>query len=72
MNAAAIIALVTKGLSIAEQLWENRDLALKAIQSITNIVKSFNGGTVTQADIDQTEADLDALLDEFNAPLPPE
>lgn len=69
MDAAAILALVTKGLSIAEQVWDNRDLALKAIQAVTNIVSK---PAPTQADIDSTEADLDALLDEFNSPLPPD
>lgn len=69
MNAAAILALVLKGVSVAETVWENRDLALSAINSIKNIVSN---NAPTQADIDATEADLDALLAEFNAPLPPE
>lgn len=64
-----ILALVTKGLSIAETVWENRDLALQAINSIKNIVSNK---APTAADIASTEADLDALLAEFNAPLPPD
>ena len=69
MNPAAILALVTKGLSVAETVWENRDLAFEAINSIKNILSNK---APTQQDIDATEADLDALLAEFNAPLPPE
>lgn len=70
MDTAAILAIVTKGLSIAEAVWENRDLAFKAIESVKKILN--RGSEVTQADIDATEADLDALLTEFNADLPPE
>lgn len=69
MDIKEIIALVTKGISVAEQVWGNRDLALKAIAAIKNITSNPNP---TKADIAATEADLDALLDEFNAPLPPE
>lgn len=69
MDPLTILGLVTKGLSIAETVWENRDLALQAIQSVKNIVSS---DAPTAADIASTEADLDALLAEFNAPLPPD
>lgn len=69
MDPATILALVTKGLSIAETVWENRDLALQAIQSVQNII---GNKAPTPTDIASTEADLDALLAEFNAPLPPD
>lgn len=69
MDPVTILALVTKGLSIAETVWENRDLALQAIQSVQNII---GNKTPTPTDIASTEADLDALLAEFNAPLPPD
>lgn len=69
MNITDILALVTKGISVAQQVWENRDLALKAIDAIKNITSNPNP---TKADIDATELELDALLAEFNAPLPPE
>lgn len=69
MDIAGIFALVTKGLTIAQTVWENRDLALQAIDAVKNIVSKDKP---TQADIDKTEAELDALLAEFNAPLPPD
>jgi hypothetical protein len=68
MNALAILALVQKGLSVAEAVWENRDLVLKVFTSLKNIVD--NHKTVTQTELDAVEADLDAMLDEFNANLP--
>lgn len=69
MNPAIILGLVTKGLSIAESVWENRDLALQAINAVKNITGKQKP---TAADVAATEADLDALLAEFNSPLPPD
>lgn len=70
INPLKIIELVTKGLSAAKAVWDNRDLAEQAIDSVKNILD--RGKEVTQADIDETESELDALLAEFNADLPPE
>jgi hypothetical protein len=69
MDATAILALATKGLSVAETVWENRDLALQAINAVKNIISKDKP---TAADVAATESDLDGLLAEFNAPLPPE
>jgi hypothetical protein len=69
MDAAAILSLVTKGLTVAETVWENRDLALQAINAVKNITSKDEP---TPADIASTEADLDGMLAEFNSPLPPE
>lgn len=69
MDPLTILGLVTKGLSVVEAIWENRDLALQAINSVKNIVSKKDP---TQAEIDLVEAELDALLAEFNAPLPPD
>ncbi len=67
MDPLAILALVTKGLSVAETLWEDRDLALQAIGAVKSLIAK---DAPTAADLASTEADLDALLAEFNAPLP--
>lgn len=69
MDAAAILSIVSKGVDIAEQVWENRDLAWKAIQSVQALLSKT---VPTAAEVTQTETDLDALLAEFNAPLPPD
>lgn len=69
MDLMTILALVTKGLTVAETLWENRDLAFQAITAVKNIVSKKE---ITAADIASTEAELDTLLTEFNAPLPPD
>lgn len=65
----ALLALISKGLSIAETLWQNRDLALQALQAVRNILSK---NEPTPAEIAATEAELDALLEEFNADLPPD
>jgi hypothetical protein len=70
MDPVAILALVSKGLSIAETIWENRDLALSAINSVKHIVE--NHKTMTPAEIATIEVNLDSMLDEFNSDLPPE
>ncbi len=64
----AILAIILKGISVATTLWENRELALKALNAIQNIVTRRDP---TQAEIDAIEADLDGMLEEFNSPLPP-
>jgi hypothetical protein len=69
MDATAILALVTKGISVAETVWENRELALQAINAVKNITSK---DAPTADDVASTESDLDGLLAEFNAPLPPE
>ena len=65
----AIAALVLKGLTIAETVWENRDLALGVLNSIKKLLGKDDP---TPADIAATEAELDALLAEFNSDLPAE
>lgn len=69
MDPAAIIALITKGLTIAQALIDAGESAAPAIEAL---LKGFGGKTaVTQADLDKTEAALDKLLDEFEIELPP-
>lgn len=70
MDAATILALVTKGITIAAQLYESGAIerAWNAIMALKTVV--IDKQNPTQQDIDQCEAVLDALLDEFNAPLP--
>jgi hypothetical protein len=68
MDTLAILALVQKGLTVAEAVWENRDLVQTIFTSLKNIVD--NHKTVTKTELEAVEADLDAMLDEFNANLP--
>lgn len=69
MTPASILAVALKGISVAQTVWENRDLALGAINAVQTLISNK---TPTKEDVANTEAELDALLDEFNSPLPPE
>lgn len=70
MDPLAILNVVSKGISVLDMVWDNRDLAYKAFASVKNIINS--GDEVTQEELDTTSADLDSMLIEFNQPLPPE
>lgn len=69
MDTAAIIALFGKGISVISALIQAGEDATPAIQAL---MKVFGGGktSVTQAELDQTEAVLDALIDDFDVELP--
>ena len=69
MDVAAILALVTKGISIANALITAGQSAAPAFAALQNLFKGK--ATITQADMDSTDAVLDALLDNFNLELPP-
>lgn len=75
MDILAVIAMIEKGLAVIEAL--NKLGNNEGVQRAVKIMTDFVGITKTEDgakadDIDATEAALDALLDEFNAPLPEE
>jgi len=70
MDVAAILALVTKGLTIIGALIEAGASATPAIQALTKLVTGAQQGTVSDADLGQTEALLDKLLDDFDLDIP--
>lgn len=71
MEFTAILALITKGLTIASALIEVGGNALPTLDRLRKFVqKSFSGGVV-QSDLDELETFLDSQIDEFNLDLPP-
>ena len=68
MDAAAILALVTQGISVASALIAAGQSAAPAWQALQNLFNQT--ATISQADLDKTEAVLDALIDQFDLPLP--
>ena len=70
MDAAAVLALVTKGLTIIATLVEAGRNVQPALQALVDLVTKHEQGTVTQADLDATEALLDAQIADFNTDLP--
>ena len=69
MDIAAVLALVTKGLGIIETLIAVGKDAGPAIKAVTELVSGAQTGTVTDQTLAQTEANLDALIADFNQPI---
>lgn len=74
MEFAAILALIEKGIAIGSVLLEagQSEGAKRAFDAVKNFVTGAKKAEPTAADLDELEAVLDALLDEFNEELPPE
>lgn len=70
MDVMAIMALIQKGLSVAEIIIEAGRDAAPAIKALIALAAGAQQGTVTQEQVDDTEALLDRLIAEFNEPLP--
>lgn len=70
MDLALILSLVERGVGIANALLtaDNIAGAERVWASLMTIMKP--PAEVTQDDLDKVEAELDALLDEFNVELP--
>lgn len=64
-----VLALILKGLDVIVTVASNSDLVEKAGNAL---IELLNNDKPTQSQIDAAEADLDAMLDEFNADLPEE
>ena len=69
MDLMTIIALVAKGLGVVTALAEAGKNVVPAVTAIKNLVKSAENGTVTDAEVDATDAQLDAMLTKFDLPL---
>lgn len=69
MDIDAILALVTKGISVASALITAGQSAAPAFAALENLFKPKD--TITQADLDAADVTLDTLLDQFNLDLPP-
>ncbi len=70
MDVMAILTLIAKGVSIVEMAIEAGKNAAPAIEIVKNLVTGAKTGTMTQSELDAIEAQLDAAIDEFNAPIP--
>lgn len=66
MDIAAVILLIQKGVTIAEALIAAGESAAPAFSAIKNLLTGAQKGTVSEDDLDATEAQLDKLIDDFN------
>lgn len=69
MNAAAIFAILDKGLTLIPLLLQAGSEVVPLVERMSQIAKGGATGTVTQAELDALEADLDAALADFNQPM---
>jgi hypothetical protein len=72
MNAAAIFAIIEKGLTVIPLLISAGTTVVPLVNRLIAVTKGGAEGTVTKTELEALEADLDAALNEFNSPLPPE
>ena len=69
MDVAQIMDLVIKGLGVVSTLITVGANAAPAIQVLTELATGAQAGTVTPEQLAQTEATLDAMIADFNAPI---
>lgn len=69
MDAAAIFALISKGLALIPILIEAGAEVGTIIQNLKALSDSAQSGTVTDDQLNTLEAELDAAITEFNAPM---
>ena len=70
MDVAAVLAIITKTVTVANALIQAGQSAEPAITALINFAKGINKGPPAQGDIDKTDATLDALITNFNLDLP--
>lgn len=69
MDVMAILALIAKGVSVAELLIDAGKSAVPAIEVIKKLVTGAQSGTITDAELLALEDSLDAQIDDFNTPI---
>ncbi len=69
MDIGAILGLIVKATGVITTLVEvGKDVA-PAVKVIVDLANGAQTGTVTQAQLDATEATLDGMIDDFNTPM---
>lgn len=69
MDVAAILDLVMKGLGVVSTLVTVGANAAPAIKVLTDLVTGAQDGTITDEQLAETEATLDAMIADFNKPI---
>lgn len=70
MDIAAILALIAKGVSLIPVLVQAGKDIVPAIGVIKNIITGAQAGTITDQQLTDFEAMLDAMISDFNEPIP--
>jgi hypothetical protein len=70
MDYLKILTIMQKGLELIPALVSAGATVVPLIKRMAEVAKGGVEGTVTLEELEALEADLDAALDEFNAPRP--
>lgn len=69
MDANAIFATIEKGLNVITSLVASEQKIEPAIKVLYDLATNAQTGDVTDDQLAQAEASLDAMIDDFNTPL---
>lgn len=69
MDPVLIFSIIEKGLTLIPVLIQAGQEVIPLVQRLAQVAKGGADGTVTQAELDALEKDLDQSLDDFNTPM---
>jgi hypothetical protein len=69
MDITGILALIVKGISVITALVAVGQSIEPAVKVITDLITGAQSGTVTDQQLTDTEATLDAMIADFNLPI---
>lgn len=69
MDTTRIFAAIEKGLSVITSLAESEKKIEPAVKVVYGLVTNAQTGEVTDDQLDEAEASLDAQIEAFNEPL---
>lgn len=69
MDIAAVFEMIMKGITIAQAIVQAGEEAAPAFNVLKDLVTGAQKGTVTQDQLNATEAQLDAMIADFNLEL---
>lgn len=70
MDISKVLGVIGKGVGVIETLYKFKEDATPAIKVVAKLISGAQAGPVTNAELDDTEATLDAMIADFNAPIP--
>lgn len=70
MNFSNIVSTIAKGIDIAQKAVAVGKNVKPILDAVGALAESAKAGTVTPEVLAATDASLDAMIDEFNEPIP--
>lgn len=70
MDATKVLELLNKGLGVLGNLIQTGAEVTPLLERLKGVSQGGVDGTITDAQLAENEAAVDAAIDEFNAPMP--